>query len=361
MRFVMTGGGTGGHIFPAIAIADGLKERFRDAEILFVGAKGKMEEKVVPENGYEIKLIGVSGFSRKNIFKNFKFIKDFFSSMRACKKILEGFRPDAVIGTGGYVSGPVVYSAIKKGIPAVIQEGNSYPGKVTKTMSGKADRVIINFGETLNYLKRKDNVVKISYPVRSRLKLTEKKEAKKYFGFDNDNRTLFVFGGSQGAAGINAAIGKMLGMLTEKNINLIWQVGRNNYDRIIAETGNKYANVKVLDFIKEIDKAYSAADLVVCRAGISSIMELSFLGKPAVLIPYPYAAENHQDKNALSMSNLNAAVMVRESEAAEILQSKVNELIFNDTRLGELGKNASVMYDRDAVEKIVNEIIKTIN
>ncbi|MCE1165109.1 MAG: undecaprenyldiphospho-muramoylpentapeptide beta-N-acetylglucosaminyltransferase [Bacteroidetes bacterium] len=361
MRFILTGGGTGGHIFPAIAIADGLRERFGDAKILFIGAKGKMEEKVVPENGYDIRLIEVSGFSRKNIFKNFKFIKDFFTSMRECRKIMNQFRPDAVIGTGGYVSGPVVYSAIKKGIPSVVQEGNSFPGKVTKTMSGKANRVIINFEETLYYLKRKDNVVKISYPVRSRLKLSDKSEAKKFFGFDNGNRTLFVFGGSQGAAGINIAVGRMLGLLEAKGINLIWQAGKNNYEKIMSETGGRYKNVKILDFIKEIDTAYSAADLVVCRAGISSIMELSLLGKPAVLVPYPYAAENHQEKNALSMVKLNAAVMIRESEADEKLADTVTGLIFDDRKLGELGSNASGMYDRGAVGKIVDEIIKTLN
>lgn len=361
MRFVMTGGGTGGHIFPAIAIADGLRERFNDAKILFVGAKGKMEERVVPDNGYEIKLIEVSGFSRKNIFKNIKFVKDFFTSMRACRKIMDEFKPDAVIGTGGYVSGPVIYTAIKKGIPAVVQEGNSFPGKVTKTMSGKADRVIINFEETLDYLKRKDNVVRISFPVRSRMTLTDKSAAKKYFGIENGNRTLFVFGGSQGAAGINRAVGKMLGTLAGMNINLIWQVGKSNYEKISSETSGMHENIKVLGFIKEIDMAYSAADLVVCRAGISSIMELSLLAKPAVLIPYPYAAENHQEKNALSMVKLNAALMIRESEAEEKLEKTITGLIYDDIKLGELGKNASGMYDRGAVGKIVNEIIKTIN
>ncbi|MDD5363186.1 MAG: undecaprenyldiphospho-muramoylpentapeptide beta-N-acetylglucosaminyltransferase [Ignavibacteria bacterium] len=361
MRFVMTGGGTGGHIFPAIAIADGLMERYNDAEILFIGAKGKMEEKVVPENNYNIKLIEVSGFNRKNPIRNFKFLRDFFNSMAVCKKILKEFKPDAVIGTGGYVSGPVVYSAIKMGIPSILQEGNSFPGKVTKSLSGKASRVIVNFEETISYLKRKDNVVRISYPVRSRLKLTDKQEAKKYFGFDNSGRTLFVFGGSQGASGINKSIMKILDALDEKNINLIWQVGKLNYETINKELAGKYNKVKVLDFIKEIDMAYSAADLVVCRAGISSIMELSLLRKPAVLVPYPFAAENHQEKNAVSMVKMNAAVMIKESVLDENLLNSIREIIFDDNKLAELGSNASLLYDRNAPEKIVDEIIKTIN
>ncbi len=361
MKFVMTGGGTGGHIFPAIAIADELKRKFEDAEILFIGAKGKMEEKVVPENNYEIRLIEVTGFSRKNVLKNFKFVKNFFTSMKECRKILTEFRPDAVIGTGGYVSGPVVYSAVKMRIPAIIQEGNSYPGKVTKTMSGKASKVIINFEETLKFLKRKDNVVRISYPVRSRLKPVDKNTAKRFFGFENDNKTLFVFGGSQGAEGINNAVLKILGILRDKNINLIWQAGKNNFERINNEIKEKHANVRLFDFISEMDMAYSAADLVVCRAGISSIMEISLLGKASVLIPYPYAAENHQEKNAVSLVNMNAAVMIKESEQEEKLSGTIIGLISDGSKLAELGGNASRLYDRDAPEKIVTEIIKTIN
>lgn len=361
MRFVMTGGGTGGHIFPAIAIADELRRQFEDAEILFIGAKGKMEEKVVPDNNYAIRLIEVTGFSRKNVFKNFKFVKNFFSSMRECKKILAEFRPDAVIGTGGYVSGPVVYSAVKMKIPAIIQEGNSYPGKVTKTMSGKADKVIINFEETLNFLKRKDNVVRISYPVRSKLKQVDKNTAKRFIGFDNENKTLFVFGGSQGAAGINNAVIKILNTLREKNINLIWQTGKSNFEQIKNEIKDNNKNIKLFGFISEMDMAYSAADLVVCRAGISSIMEICLLGKASVLIPYPYAAENHQEKNAVSLVKMNAAVMIKESEQEEKLSRTIIGLMSDGNKLAELGGNASRLYDRDAPEKIVTEIIKTIN
>lgn len=361
MKFIMTGGGTGGHIFPAIAIADELRRKFGDAEILFIGANGKMEEKVVPENSYRIRLIEVTGFSRKNVLKNFKFVKNFFTSMRECRKILAEFKPDAVIGTGGYVSGPVIYSAVKMRIPAIIQEGNSYPGKVTKTMSSKADKVIINFDETLKFLKRKDNVVRISYPVRSRLKPVDKNTAKRFFGFDNDNMTLFVFGGSQGAAGINNAIKNILGKLREKNINLIWQVGKNNFEKIDGELKEKHENLRVFGFINEMDMAYSAADLVVCRAGISSIMEISLLGKASILIPYPYAAENHQEKNALSMVKMNAAVMIKEGWQEEKLSDTIIELLSDGNRLAELGRNASLLYDKEAPGKIVNEILKTIN
>ena len=361
MRVILAGGGTGGHIFPAIAIADEIMKREGKSHILFIGSKGRMEEKVIPENNYDIKLIEVSGFNRKNIFNNLTFIKNYLNSLVRCKKIISEFNPDVVVGTGGYVSGPVVSSAVKKGIPTLIQEGNSYPGKVTKYLSGKVNRVIINFKETKDYLKRKDNVVEISYPVRSKLKVHSKEEACKFFGIDHNLKTLFVFGGSQGSKAINECIKDSIKLIAENNINLIWQTGKLHFKEISDSFSDRYKNVKITEFIKEMDIAYSASDLIVCRAGISSIMELSLFKKPVILVPYPFAAENHQEKNALSLIKRNAAIMIKETDLNNIFFDKVYETINSGTKLNNLSDNIAMIYDIDAPFKIYNEIKNIIN
>jgi UDP-N-acetylglucosamine--N-acetylmuramyl-(pentapeptide) pyrophosphoryl-undecaprenol N-acetylglucosamine transferase len=358
MKFVITGGGTGGHIFPGIAIADELKKKINGADILFIGAKGRMEEKVVPDNGYKIKTINISGFQRKNLLKNWNTGFKLIGAVTSSKRILKEFAPDAVIGTGGYVSGPVVYSAVKLRIPALIEEGNSYPGFVTKYLSDKVNRVVINFDETAGYLKPGSRTVKISYPVRNKLIKRNRIESLKFFGFDNTSaKTLFVFGGSQGARANNSVIMEILDELSRNNINVIWQTGRTDYKNIFSLISGKYPNVKVFEFINEMDFAYSAADLVVCRAGISSIMELSLLRMHSVLIPYPFASENHQEKNAQALVSRNAAIMINESQIGAELKNVILNTI-NDTRkLNALSANISGFYDADAPSKIVNEIL----
>lgn len=361
MRVIMTGGGTGGHIFPAIAIADEIMKNESTSKILFIGAQGRMEEKVVPENNYEIRLIEITGFNRKNIFNNVTFIKNYLNSLGRCKKIIGEFKPDVVVGTGGYVSGPVVSSAVKNGIPTLIQEGNSFPGKVTKYLSGKVSRVVVNFIESEKYLKRKDNIIKISYPVRNKLKVYGKDEACRFFGLDKNLKTLFVFGGSQGAKAINECIKESVKQLADNNINLIWQTGKTGFKEYSEMFNGVHKNVKVLEFIKEMDYAYSASDLVVCRAGISSIMELSLFRKPAILVPLPTAAENHQEKNALSLIERDAAIMIKENNLNNGFINKVNEVINSDTILYNLSENISKIYDKDAPLKIYNEIKNIIN
>jgi len=358
MKFVITGGGTGGHIFPGIAIADELIKKINGTEILFVGAKGRMEEKIVPDNGYMIKTISISGFRRKNILKNWNTGFKLIGALRSSKIILKEFAPDAVIGTGGYVSGPVVYSAIKLGIPALIEEGNSYPGFVTKFLSDKVNKVVINFEETAGYLKPGCKTVKISYPVRSKLKKRDKIESLEYFGFKNISaKTLFVFGGSQGARANNSVIMKLLDELSGNNINIIWQTGRADFENISASVGEKYPNVRIHEFINEMDYAYSASDLIVCRAGISSIMELSLLKMPAILIPYPFASENHQEKNAQSLVSKNAAIMIKESDIGTELKNAIIDTINDAEKLNALSMNISGFYDFEAPSKIVNEIL----
>jgi UDP-N-acetylglucosamine--N-acetylmuramyl-(pentapeptide) pyrophosphoryl-undecaprenol N-acetylglucosamine transferase len=358
MRVILTGGGTGGHIFPAIAIANELKEIVKDIRILFIGAKGKLEEKIVPENNYELITLNIEGFNKsiKGILNlPFKII----GSLKKSRKILNDFKPDVVVGTGGFASAPLIYSAAKKNIPALIQEGNSYPGKVTRMLSSKVDKVVINFNDTLNYLKRKDNVIRISHPIRLFLKRSDRNEAIKFFGLNPGNRTLFFFGGSQGAKAINLFVKNNLESFSIKNLNVIWQTGKKDFGE--SETiAAKYYNVKVLEFIKEIDMAYSAADLVICRAGVSSIMELANLGVPAILIPFPLAAENHQEKNARSLEKDNACVVILQNEMETKLFNTIITLINDNKILDNLKRSISGFSDNDAAKKIAQEILKLV-
>lgn len=360
MRIIMTGGGTGGHIFPALAIADEIRKNEPDAKIKFIGAKGRIEETLVPENNYDIDLIEVIGLNRKNMFKNVSFILKYFKSLNRCKVILKEFKPDVVFGTGGFVTGPVVSTAIKLGIPSLIQEGNSYPGKVIKYLSAKANKVIVNFEETKGYLKRKDNVVKISYPVRSKINSVDKESAKKFFGFKNDNKILLIFGGSQGSKSINDVIERNIFDISESNINIIWQTGKLNYETLSSKYSGAYDNIKLFGFINEMDKAYASADLVVCRAGISSIMELSFTSKPAVLIPYPFAAENHQEKNAQVLVERKSGIMVKEKDINNLLIQEIKRVIYDEELLKILSANIAKIYDKDAPQKIYKEIKDTL-
>jgi len=356
MRVIMTGGGTGGHIFPALASADEVMKNEAGSSIKFIGAKGKMEEIVVPENNYEIAFIEVIGLNSKNMLKNINFLMKYYTSLSRCKKIIKEYKPDVVIGTGGYVTGPVVSSAVSLGIPSVIQEGNSYPGKVIKYLSPKVNKVIVNFEETKEYLKRKDNVVQISYPVRSKIKSINKEEALKFFNINKRSKTIFVFGGSQGSKAINEVLEANVEKLSEENINIIWQTGKANFEKIFNKFGNISDRVKIFSFINDMDKAYAASDLVICRAGISSIMELSLTAKPAILIPYPYAAENHQELNAKSLVDRDSAVMVRENNIRETLIEEIISLLGDEIKLKRLSDNISKIYDIEAPSKIYKEI-----
>ena len=359
MKVLFAGGGTGGHIFPAIAVADELRKIDGKAEILFVGAKGRIEEKIVPANNYELKTIDIKGFNRKNLLKNVSLIFKSYNALRTCYKILKEFRPDVVAGTGGFVSGPVVYAALKKKIPTLIQEGNSFPGIVTKYLSSKVNKVVISFDETLEYLKRKDNVIKIFYPVRFSLNKIDKTEAKIFFKL-SDNKTLFIFGGSQGARGINEAVKKIYKDLYKENVNIIWQTGKKEFEEIKNITKEFSDKIKVFEFIDKMQYAYSAADLVLCRAGISSIMELAYLKIPAILMPFPHSAEDHQVKNALSLEKKGACILVREIEGNEKLYNIIIKLISDDIALKNLSENINKFSDKDSAKKIAKEIIQLI-
>jgi len=358
MKIIFSGGGTGGHIFPAIAIANEFRKIKTDAKILFVGAKGKLEEKIVPENNFELKTVNISGLN-KSIKGILRLPYKILGSLNQCKKILKEFKPDVVVGTGGFASAPLIYSAVKKHIPALIQEGNSYPGKVTRFLAPKVNKVVVNFNDTIDYLKRKDNVIKISHPVRLSLKKIDRDEANKYFNLDPANKTLFIFGGSQGSRAINNCVKNNLQDINNRKINVLWQTGKNDYAEI-KEFAKQFGNVAVFEFIKEMGSAYSAADLVICRAGVSSIMELSFMNKPAILVPFPAAAENHQEKNARSLEKENACIVILQNEIDIKLFDTAIKLINDSDKLNILGKNISSFSDVNSANKIAEEILKLV-
>lgn len=360
MKYIFAGGGSGGHIYPAIAIADEIRKLDDKAEILFIGAKGRIEEKIVPSNNYRLETVEISGINRENIIKNYRLPVKLLTSFRRCMRIIKEFKPDAAIGTGGFVCGPVIFAAAILKIPTLIQEGNSFAGKTVKFLSGRADKVVINFKETEKYFRRKDNIIQIPHPVRSSLKTRDREKSLEEFGLPAGRKTIFVFGGSQGARGINSGIEKIIRKLCEKNLNVIWQTGKNEFERLSREFEDLKKSVRILEFIDNIDTAYSASDLVICRAGITSITELSFLQKPAILIPLPSSAENHQEMNAQSLEVRKAAVMIKENEINGKLYEEIMRILTDERVKAELSENIKQFSDADAAKKIAEEAIKLI-
>ncbi|MGB9697035.1 MAG: undecaprenyldiphospho-muramoylpentapeptide beta-N-acetylglucosaminyltransferase [Ignavibacteria bacterium] len=359
MRIVFAGGGTGGHIFPAIAIADEIKKMISDSQILFIGAKGKLEEKLVPLNNYTLKTLDIYGFDKskiaKNVFLPFKFAK----AVRQSKELIRDFSTDVVIGTGGFASAAPVYAALKLKIPVVIHEGNVFPGKVTRYFASKVTRVIVSFEETSQYLKSKDNVSYFSYPVRSSLKKYRKPEAKNKFGFNEKQKIILVFGGSQGSKVLNEQILKILPELVDRKIGIIWQTGVNDYKQVEEAIKNFGEYVLLNEFITDMGAAYSASDIAICRAGISSIMELAYLGVPAILVPYPFSANNHQVKNAENLALQGACIHLPQNEIGK-LKNIILDLIENDEKRHKLGENINKLSDVDAASKISRFIINLI-
>ena len=356
----MAGGGTGGHIFPAIAIADEIKKIDSEAEILFIGAKGRIEEKIVPSNNYKLETIDISGFDRSDFKRNLNLPYKFILALRRCRKILKEYKPDVAIGTGGFVCGPVIFVANRLGIPTLIQEGNSFAGKTIKFLSRKSDKVVINFDETGNYLRRKDNIIKISHPIRSSLKKIDREKALEFFDLPADRKTIFIFGGSQGARGINTGLEQIIKQLYEFNLNVIWQTGKSDFEKMNIEFAYLKDRVKIFEFIDNIDYAYSASNVVICRSGITSIMEIAFLSMPSILIPLPTSAENHQEMNARSLEKRGAAIVVLQKEIENRLFNEITELIGDEEKLNKLKKNVSGFSDPEAAMKIAAEAIKLI-
>lgn len=362
-NILISGGGTGGHIFPALAIAGEIKRRSPESNILFVGAENRMEMEKVPAAGYKIIGLPVSGFDRKNLFKNFKVLFRLFKSMNLAKNILNEFKPDIAIGVGGFASGPMLKAAQKKGIPTLIQEQNSYAGVTNKLLAEKVEAACVAY-ENMERFFPADKIVLTGNPVRSTILncALSQEEAKAKYGLDTEKLTVLVIGGSLGARTINNSIaGGLERIAKENNIQFIWQTGKY-YDesckKALADSSAK--NVKQMAFVNDMDVAYRAADLVVSRAGASSISELQLLGKPCILVPSPNVAEDHQTKNALALANRNAAIMVTDAESEEKLVDTVITTINNQNKLSDLSLNISKMALHNAAEHIVDKVFEII-
>ena len=363
-RFLISGGGTGGHIFPAVSIANEIRRRYPEAKILFVGAENRMEMEKVPAAGYEIKGLPVCGFDRKNLLKNVRVLVKLYQSMRMAKKILRDFAPDIAIGVGGYASGPMLKEAQKRGIPTLIQEQNSYAGVTNKLLAKGAAAICVAY-EGMERFFPAAKIVMTGNPVRRNLLLctTDPADARRAFNLDPDRRTILVVGGSLGARTVNESIIAALPDIAAANdVQVIWQTGKY-YDESTRKAleASPAKNVVRMPFISNMDVAYRAADLVVSRAGASSISELQLLGKPSILVPSPNVAEDHQTKNALALADRNAAIMVRDAESVEKLGRTMLATVHDDALLASLGENVAKMALRNADEHIVDCVMEIIN
>lgn len=362
MRVIMTGGGTGGHIYPAIALADKIKEKNPDAQIIFAGTERGLESTLVPKNGYELRKITVSGFNRKNLLKNVKTAVDLAKGMAQSKKLIKEFKPDVVIGTGGYVCGPVVKAAGKAGIRCFIHEQNAYPGMTNKMLEPYVEKVFLGFERAGMYFKDKDKQVFTGNPVRKSFFEISKEEAREALGIPQDDFVILSFGGSGGAGRINKAMisvaEKISGM---EKTTLYFATGKNYYDAVISEFKEKGIkqndNIHLMEYIDEMDKYLNAADVIVARAGALSLAEITVAGKCAVLIPSPNVTGNHQYHNAKAVSDRDGAFLIEEKDLTdEILFEKLMVLKNDEELCRKMGENARKCAYDDAVEKIYGEI-----
>ena len=357
-RFILSGGGTGGHIYPAIAIADELRKRHPEAQFLFVGAKDRMEMEKVPQSGYEIEGLWITGLQRKLTLKNILFPFKLISSLIKAGKIIKNFKPDAVIGTGGFASGPTLRVASGRGIHCVLQEQNSYAGMTNKLLKDKVAKICVAY-DNMDRFFPADKIVKTGNPVRGDLveNVMEKSEALYHFKLDNHKSTLLILGGSLGARRINRLIAEHLDLFKKMDIQLIWQCGK-----LYIEEYKKYESdtVKVLDFVNRMDYAYSAADIIISRAGAGSVSELCIVGKPVLFIPSPNVSEDHQTKNAKALVAENAALMINERNLGAQFETVFTELQKNKWKQKELGENIKKLALPDATSDIVDEILKLV-
>ncbi len=365
IKFIISGGGTGGHIYPAIAIANELKSRFPKAEFLFVGAQDKMEMQKVPQAGYAIKGLWIAGLQRKLTLQNLLFPVKLVSSLWKSRAIIKSFKPDVVIGTGGFASGPLLQMANSLNIPTLIQEQNSFPGITNKLLSKKANKICVAY-ENLERFFPNDKMILTGNPVRQDLIDIDSKraEAIQYFNLDPSKKTLLILGGSLGARRVNQLIEKELDFFASQNVQIIWQCGKfylDEYKKYDLNNNQQTAtNIQVLAFIDRMDLVYAAADFVISRAGASSVSELSIVGKPVIFIPSPNVAEDHQTKNAKSIVDKNGALMIKESELDENFNSVFSDLVANENLQKQLSENIKKLAKVNATKDIVDEIVKLI-
>ena len=357
MKVIISGGGTGGHIFPAIAIANALKEIDKNVEILFVGAEGRMEMEKVPAAGYKIEGLWISGLQRRLTVDNLSFPFKVMSSIMRSKKIIKSFKPDVAVGTGGFASGPLLRVAARMGIPTLIQEQNSFPGITNKILGRKVDKVCVVYEGMEKYFPKK-KIILTGNPVRRDILSLEgkKAEAMKQFELDPTKKTLLVIGGSLGARTINESIFASLELLKQNSIQVIWQTGKGFIEK--AQKSFVKHNGWVGAFITRMDLAYAAADIVVSRAGAISLSELAIVKKPVILIPSPNVAEDHQTKNAMALINNNAAVLVKDIEAREKLGKEIIALMNDTQKQLTLAENISKLAFPNSAEVIAKEVIK---
>ncbi len=360
LRVIISGGGTGGHIFPAVSIANAIKAMHPDAKILFVGALGRMEMQRVPAAGYEIKGLPIQGFDRKNLLKNVKVLYKIWKSQRMAKSIIKEFRPQVAVGVGGYASGPTLNKAAAMGIPCLIQEQNSYAGVTNKLLAKKAAKICVAY-EGMERFFPAEKILLTGNPVRQQLLETTqtKAEALRSFGLDATKKTILIVGGSLGARTVNESVLKNLDAIRQGDVQFIWQTGKYYHAQILEQLARepKVENLMVTDFISDMGAAYKAADLVVSRAGAGSISEFCLLGKPVILVPSPNVAEDHQTKNALALVNKDAALYVKDVEAPALLIPLAIDTVQDNAKLQSLSENILKMALPASAEIIAKEVV----
>ncbi len=362
-KVIISGGGTGGHIFPAISIANALKALCPDMEILFVGALGRMEMEKVPAAGYKIIGLPISGFQRKLTPANIKVIFKLMYSLVKARRIIADFNPDVAVGVGGYASGPLLKIASQKGIPTVIQEQNSYAGVTNKLLAKKAAKICVAY-EGMEKFFPKEKIIMTGNPVRQDLVNLESKrdEAISFFGLDKTKKTILILGGSLGARTVNDSLAANLDILKNEEIQVIWQTGPRYFDEMKQKADASGAfNVKAMAFISRMDLAFAAADLVVSRAGAGTISELCLVGKASILVPSPNVAEDHQTQNALALTKKDAAILVKDADAKESLVRTMLATVNQPEELNRLSQNILKLAEKDSAKRIAEEILKLIN
>jgi UDP-N-acetylglucosamine--N-acetylmuramyl-(pentapeptide) pyrophosphoryl-undecaprenol N-acetylglucosamine transferase len=358
MTILFAGGGTGGHVYPAIAIAEEIRKIDPKSRIVFAGTKKKIEARVVPQKGFEFHTIWISGFSRRLTLGNILFPVKVIVALFQSFFLIRSLKPDAVLGTGGYVSGPVVFIASLLGIPTIMHESNSYPGVTTRILASRVSLVFTTFDVTRKWLPPSAQVNVIGNPTREELSSISRKEGSALFGLDPEKPTVLAFGGSLGAASINNAMKNVAEYAATNDVQIIWQTGES--ELLPSPEVMRHPNVKIMKYVERMDCAYAAADLVVCRSGATTLAELTRLGKPAILVPYPYAAADHQTLNAGAMVESGAAVLIRDKDVSEKLLPEIRSLLSDSARRQEMSRRSTALGKPDAGREIARKIISMI-
>ena len=363
LKVIVSGGGTGGHIFPAVSIANEIRERLPETEILFVGALGKMEMERVPAAGYRIVGLPVVGFPRKPSLKMVTFFWKLFQSMRLANKVIADFKPDVAIGVGGFASGPVLKAAVRKGVPAVLQEQNSYAGVTNKLLAAKVNKICVAYPNMERYFPG-EKIVVTGNPIRKNLidTIVSKTEAYEYFKLSAEKPVVLLVGGSLGARTLNESVMANLELIRESDAQVVWQTGSYYYKEMLERLGdNCPGNLQAMEFVSRMDLAYAVADVVISRAGAGTISELCLLGKPSVLVPSPNVAEDHQTKNAMALVDNQAALLIKDANSKEQLWPETFKLLNDKMKLKSLSENMIKLAKPNAAKEIVDVILEVVN